>query len=494
MAALYLMCFMLIRFASANSMPPHTPLNLDVYDAQLNEKYCSPDPVIRCKAMFATHHDDQSRIALLEDNKAAFAYRLQSIENAKRSIRIQVMYFNADAAGIAVAALLKKKRQEPGMGAIQLIIDGLVGSNQWTDALLEDLIANGIEVQGYLPSWRSKARELSDNALDLNKRFHEKFWLIDAENEDGIAIVGSRNLYADAFGLNNGPGSLELDAILSGPVVKDVLVSFERNFSFFESKRINHKNYADDSIVLKMISSIAPPPKHEPVNWNSATSVINEAMNFRIQPDFAHAKMRFVHNRPRHGETFLPNLYANLIKSSQVSLLANAYFVPTFTISGALTWILSRGGIIDILTNGLKTTNSPMVVAAGRHSYLKLQDAADGDVAKDLGASFRIFEWNGSASADSEATNESNLFHAKFGIFDDKTVIIGSFNLDFRSETLNSECAIVFDNSEIAAKLRALYQDYLIKSSKRLDRSTLEKYRKSSVFEMPLMPLLKFQL
>ena len=45
--------------------------------------------------------------------------------------------------------------------------------------------------------------------------------------------------------------------------------------------------------------------------------------------------------------------------------------------------------------------------------------------------------------------------HAKFALFDDDTALVGSYNLDPRSERLNSETAIAIESAEVVSELRA---------------------------------------
>ena len=54
----------------------------------------------------------------------------------------------------------------------------------------------------------------------------------------------------------------------------------------------------------------------------------------------------------------------------------------------------------------------------------------------------RIWEWVGQA-ADEPARSQGTM-HSKFAVFDAERSLVGSYNLDPRSEKLNSETAIVF--------------------------------------------------
>lgn len=61
-----------------------------------------------------TDGQQTNRGALLNGGLEAFAVRVESLRNAKRSIRIQSLIFRADESGLAIANLLKERRtKEP---------------------------------------------------------------------------------------------------------------------------------------------------------------------------------------------------------------------------------------------------------------------------------------------------------------------------------------------------------------------------------------------
>ncbi|MCM2270223.1 MAG: phospholipase D-like domain-containing protein, partial [Thermoanaerobaculia bacterium] len=51
--------------------------------------------------------------------------------------------------------------------------------------------------------------------------------------------------------------------------------------------------------------------------------------------------------------------------------------------------------------------------------------------------------------------------HAKAAVIDRRTVVVGSYNLDPRSERLNSELALVADDRVLAARLLAVFDRHL---------------------------------
>jgi len=65
----------------------------------------------------------------------------------------------------------------------------------------------------------------------------------------------------------------------------------------------------------------------------------------------------------------------------------------------------------------------------------------------------RVIEWEGQNH--DEYTN-----HSKFALFDQEEAIVGSFNLDPRSASLNSETVLAFRNRQIVTELYNQVFDY----------------------------------
>ena len=70
-------------------------------------------------------------------------------------------------------------------------------------------------------------------------------------------------------------------------------------------------------------------------------------------------------------------------------------------------------------------------------------------------AGVEIWEWQGKAPADARQTQ--GLYHAKYAVVDHSVALVGSYNLDPRSERLNSETAIVFEQPALAQQVADLY-------------------------------------
>ena len=71
------------------------------------------------------------------------------------------------------------------------------------------------------------------------------------------------------------------------------------------------------------------------------------------------------------------------------------------------------------------------------------------------GGGVQIWEWQGRRTSATEQTE--GTMHAKYAVFDRRISIVGSYNMDPRSRTLNSESAIVFENDNLSRQLADMF-------------------------------------
>ena len=79
--------------------------------------------------------------------------------------------------------------------------------------------------------------------------------------------------------------------------------------------------------------------------------------------------------------------------------------------------------------------------------------------------------------------------HSKFAVFDAQRALVGSYNLDPRSEKLNSETAVVFLQPDLAQELRLKFLDEDLRYAREVTpqqaaqfeapESVIERFRKS---------------
>ena len=214
----------------------------------------SPLPDVGLTGLFPPHGPDGCQVAVLQGGEDSFAVRLETLRNAQKSIRIQALVFKGDETGLRVAEILKQKKAA-GLD-VRVIVDAF--SNPWlqTQWMFFDLKQNGIEVEGYEAMALQWLNEVPIPALTphtdpdaLDKRFHEKMWIIDGETDHAIAVTGGLNIGNEYFrAAPDDPNATwrDQDVVLRGAIVRDLVTAFDRNFDYFvereeEPRHLQHE-------------------------------------------------------------------------------------------------------------------------------------------------------------------------------------------------------------------------------------------------------------
>ena len=132
-------------------------------------------------------------------------------------------------------------------------------------------------------------------------------------------------------------------------------------------------------------------------------------------------------------------LYLQAIRSATDSIvIENAYFLPPAELRNALINAASRGVTVKIMTNSRETNDMGPVSDASRYYYDDLVEA---------GA--QVFE------------KQDATLHSKTMTVDGKFSIIGSVNLNGRSQWRDSESVVAVSNENVAYSLNQRFQQGL---------------------------------
>jgi len=426
----------------------------------------SPLDDVGLTGLFPVRGPDECSVAVLDGGEDSFAVRLASLKAATRSIRIQALVFKGDESGLRIAEVLKQKKAE-GLD-VRVIVDAF--SNPWlqTQWLFFDLKQHGIEVEGYEALALQWLNEVPIPSLvphadpaDPNRRFHEKMWIVDGETDQGVAVTGGLNVGNEYFRVNPGDPDAywrDQDVVVRGQVVGDMVAAFDRNFDYFvgikQAKGLLNTNLYWDA-TRKLLDRTGKVPVHYSTD---PELVANVAMLEAREPgtDFRPATCRFFQSRPRFGESYIQQAYLKLVERARTEvLIANAYFVPTPAMSTAIKDAARRCVAVRLISNSPETNDLPEISMVGRGHYKELLAVNASEEVRSCAnpdAGVRIWEWVGQAP--DEPQRRQGTMHSKFAVVDGRRALVGSYNLDPRSERLNSETALVFEQPELAGRLR----------------------------------------
>jgi cardiolipin synthase C len=455
--------------------------------------FICPDTDPQCSGLFLTHQQDGSQMGLIMSGEMSLAVRLETLRNARKSILIQSLIFAGDESGLRIAEVLKQKKAQ-GVD-VRIIIDALSNSPPQTQQLYFDLSEHDIPVLGYEPGMFTLATEFEHpsereenphESCRIDKRLHEKMWIVDGNTDEAVAVTGGLNIANEYFRLGSQPKVRwrDQDCILKGSIVSDLYTSFMRNFEYLmkikekrpDLFRIEYVQSRASRIFACLFARCGAQDENGHLilrySKNKTTmALIDEIEKTSKKPTFSdRGKLRFFQSRPRAGESYIHQVYRKMIQEAKEEILiANAYFLPDQALLHDLSNAAKRGVQIKLLTNSKKSTDMEIMTLGTRYTYLPLMvfdrfanrtamSARDHFKKDEPLGSIKIYEWVG------PKIGEGTL-HAKFAVFDRRAGIIGSYNLDLRSKNLNSETALVFEDDQQANQLAEYFiQEDLPKS------------------------------
>jgi len=423
----------------------------------------SPYEEVGLSGLFDVHSAESCRIAILPNGDDSFTARIQALRKADTSVRIQALIFSGDESGLYITELLKEKKDQ-GLD-VRVIVDAFSNPGVQTQWMYFDLKQHGIEVEGYetfnlqwLNEMSVASHDAADRTTDPNKRYHEKMWIIDGETDHGVAVVGGLNIANEYFRIDpQNPSQYwrDQDVIVKGDVVKDMVATFDRNFEYFlkvkNSRGIFNTNMYWEAArnLFKMTGKIAMDHiTDERLNEN-----VRKLADKKLDLRYHLARCRFFQNRPRFGETYIEQAYLKSIQRAKNEILiGNAYFVPSSAFIQTVKDAARRCVKVVILTNSPETNDQPMLTIVGREYYDDILAVNNEPMVQSCnGGGVQIWEWQGRRT--NAAKQTEGTIHAKYAVFDRRISIVGSFNIDPRSRTLNSETAIVIENGDLSRQL-----------------------------------------
>jgi cardiolipin synthase A/B len=338
---------------------------------------------------------------LLFDGVESFKERNKLIDSATSSIHLQSFIFTDDEAGLDMAKRLAKKAREGVQ--VRVIVDAF-GSQKTSPEMWKMLRDAGVEVRMH-----------QTGVLGANMRWHEKHLIVDGK----VSIEGGMNI-ADEYALG-GSGMQILSKHKRGQEPwRDVDVRIE-GAAVHDAQRAFLRNWKMLGPPVKDIAHLFPKPALSSGD----------------------AEVRVIQHHPAEGEDHTLQLYLHAVRAATKSItIENAYFIPPKELRDALIEAAKRGVEVRVLTNSKESGNHGYCVDAARYWYDEM-----------LRAGIKIFE-----------RNVKSTLHAKTATFDGEYSIVGSANLNGRSDGLDTECSICVRHDATAQQLEDRFDDGLQKA------------------------------
>jgi cardiolipin synthase C len=370
--------------------------------------------LLLCLAPWAAGAEE---IRLLESEREAAEARAEMVLEAREEILAGYFIIGEDPFTLTALALLRDAARR-GV-RVKVLVD-----DQWNKipkAVQAHLLQEGIEIRTYHPLHLG-------NLHWISRRLHDKLVVVDGE----VLLAGGRNIESPYFGL--GPKQLgrrnylDCDVQVWGSPAAEARAYF---LSLWDSHHVRkrevrrpaaevaeaarrldgYQEWLDQRI--REVRAAAGPSLEEPIQVESVR-FLHDPVSHKRQGDVAH------------------ELRALMESARESVLIESPYLVPSRAFRKLLQRARERGLRVRILTNSLATTDNlwPQAGYVGHKKWL-------------VRTGVELWEYRG-----------PECLHTKAAVIDGERSIVGSFNLDPRSEKLNSETAVVIESREAAEILR----------------------------------------
>ena len=391
-------------------------------------------------------HPDMSGVYLLGDSHEAFLARLSLAAAAEKTLDVQYYIWHDDTTGHLLMQSLYQAA-ERGVRVRLLLDDNNTGG---MDKLLASVDAHpNIEIRLFNPFMQRTLRPLGylSDFFRLNRRMHNKSFSADGL----VTITGGRNVGDEYFGFGSGVMFADLDITTVGPAAKEVEQDFDRYWA-------SESSYPLQSIVKAAATEPFDTSPSQDVDTQRFLKELGESKFVKQLRDgslpLIWTKTQLISDDPakglqksREADSVLAHITPLMQQTKQELLIISPYFVPTKQGANLFSRLAQEGKNVAVLTNSLAATDV-VPVHAGYAKYRKPL-LTSGVALYELKPHATVTTRNHGGIIKSSGAS----LHAKTFIIDNKTLFVGSFNMDPRSAALNTEMGFVFDSEEMASYL-----------------------------------------
>ena len=415
-------------------------------------------------------HPGQTGAYVLDRGEDALRARAWLTDNARQSIEVQYFIWSTDKIGkLAAEALLRAA--ERGVKVRVIVDDILIDAPD--KSLLAFALHPNIDIRIYNPQHKVGTpipKRLLNVALDfrgVNQRMHDKTFIVDGK----LAITGGRNMADEYFDYHQEYNFRDRDALLLGEAVKAMRANFE-NFwasglsvpveSRFDGLGLIKKRVRVDSAevqqIYKDLHDYAQSPKNYSPQVRALIAATPESFP-RLARDVVWGQVDFLHDRPGKNDNRMrlggsgqtTKALAKLAEGARERIVIQSpYVVLSDKALAVFKKLIARGVRVRISTNSLAATDNIQAFSGYRNQRDKL-----------LKMGIEVFEYRPDPEvryqllSHSAANAKLPIFalHAKSMVVDGQRAFIGTYNLDPRSENLNTEVGVVIHDASVARKV-----------------------------------------
>ncbi len=440
----------------------------------------------------------------LENPSDAFAARLYLIDKATTSINVQYYIYKDD---LTADEFTYRLLQAANRGVkVRMIIDDLTTTGKDKDVVTLARHPN-IEIKLFNPNrFRSLFRGAA-LVLDvgrLGKRMHNKTFTVDGH----AAILGGRNIGDEYFAADTEEVVfIDYDILAVGKVAPEVYKEFDIywnsplsvNYKKIISEKVSAADYQKTMVHMEQLHAAF---LKTPLALNMKKSTFLKKAKKGAIPLYAskEASLYFdlpkkVVSDPNDSRTHLSTSIKGALNAVDHELiLISPYFIPSPQMMDALKKLRAQNIPITVITNSMASTDVSMVYS-GYQKYIEPM----------LEMGVQLYELKPYLDKVPENRREAKKIkhislHTKMIIVDDEQLLVGSANMDPRSNKLNTEVLMLIKDSPIIPHLKkelksVLNTDYFYRlrllptakgsSKKRIVWESMEKGEKKYYIKAP---------
>ncbi|HOY67392.1 MAG TPA: phospholipase D-like domain-containing protein [Candidatus Ozemobacteraceae bacterium] len=404
--------------------------------------------------------DDAADVRLLYQNSDAWYTRWKLVNEARSSIDIQYFIVDKDIFGLALQGALLRKARE-GL-KIRFMMDAR-GTKGFTRKLMgqdfvQELVSYpNVEVKVFNPVHENLVTFVLD-PRKLMASNHDKILVVDGE----YSVVGGRNISSHYFVDPEDMPTAYRDCdvvVRSEAIAKQLDLAFDEEFAERKQTNITKDLWGNIDVMSRELE------------------LAFGAMNAHIGGDALVTAQDLDKRRTKALTEYQTELaeYKHLKGFSGFESFAGAHEAPVKIIDKH-SLAGPRNDITDQLTRFMDGARSEIVI---QNPYVVLTERANAALKRASARGVRvIIHTNSPASTDSLATQAmfyadwkrilkeiptarvftfaaQRKLHAKTFVFDGKVAVVGTYNMDYLSEEVNSEVVAAIKSRAFASELRS---------------------------------------
>jgi putative cardiolipin synthase len=410
-------------------------------------------------------HPGQTGTLVLERGEQALLVRAWLGDNARQTIDVQYFIWSTDNVGILAAESLLRAADR-GVRVRVLVDDLLIDAPD--DSMLALAAHPNIDIRIYNPvhnvgvPWYRRLWGLLTSFRRANQRMHDKTLTVDGT----LAITGGRNMADEYFDFDHDYNFRDRDVLVMGGAATLVQRSFETFWASPLAVPIERQIRAPmpvsrvDGVYRRLHAHAADPRNFAPEVRQAIASIPEQFPQLAQQLRWS--AVEFLSDVPgkNDGRSGLAGGglttagLARLVDSArQEVMIQSPYLVLSDPALALFQRARKRGVRIRISTNSLASTDNLQAFSGYRRQRAKL--LALGIELREFRPHPRIEREVMQRYAAMRARPPIFALHAKTLVVDRSSVFIGTYNLDPRSENLNTEVGVIIHDPVQAQRVAA---------------------------------------